>query len=619
MSRVLRYLTPLCWFVCVAAIVALLYVLAGLLLSRLLPSNASAVGALQRAFGELLGMLCCFGSLFFPLRAHPLDSRLMMRTIQQRGPLLLGLIFFTAFMGQMLIYLEKSHYLSLDQYWAHPFFLCEYPLLLAVILSLPTHSPSRITSRRIVLDGILIVTAVLTFSWYFLLGPVILHGPQPVLGKAIVATSLCEDLVVLFCFLMLLSRSSDTDVQPAKYILLLGLAFLLIGDGLGGYSIVQTGSTGGVPQESLWGVSSLLLIISAYYMRLAQSPSDQRQDFSGDTLTDLPPLWYALLPSAFVPAVIALVTYVWLVGHSDPLAQGIYLGGAMLLAQVVLRQVVSLRETHFYTRKLRLTQQELQIKHDSLEEANQRLQVQAEQIEHSYEQQRNLNELKDQFLLNVSHELRTPLTMLGCSLELLEMHYEYLGPTERSLVLEQALEGQQELVELVNRVLDTATIVSEIPQAQAETICLHQLLQQVLVTLPSLQAYTVCLQVSEQIMVWADPQFLRQVLSNLLSNIFKYVPKQTEIRIEATQATPSSPVSLSVQDAGPGIPTAELPFLFGKFVRLKRDLAGSTRGTGLGLYICKQLVEAMGGSIWVESSGCMGEGSRFCLTLPPSH
>lgn len=96
----------------------------------------------------------------------------------------------------------------------------------------------------------------------------------------------------------------------------------------------------------------------------------------------------------------------------------------------------------------------------------------------------------------------------------------------------------------------------------------------------------------------------------------KYVPTQTVISIEATQPTPCSPVCLSVQDAGPGIPPEELPLLFEKFVRLKRDLGGLTRGTGLGLYICKCLVEAMEGHIWVESSGRSGEGSRFCITLP---
>ncbi len=65
-----------------------------------------------------------------------------------------------------------------------------------------------------------------------------------------------------------------------------------------------------------------------------------------------------------------------------------------------------------------------------------------------------------------------------------------------------------------------------------------------------------------------------------------------------------------------GIPPEEAPLLFGKFVRLQRDLSGAVRGTGLGLYISKQLVEAMQGNLWVESAGRIGEGSRFCLTLP---
>jgi len=75
-------------------------------------------------------------------------------------------------------------------------------------------------------------------------------------------------------------------------------------------------------------------------------------------------------------------------------------------------------------------------------------------------------------------------------------------------------------------------------------------------------------------------------------------------------------VEISVKDAGPGIPPDELPLLFEKFVRLKRDLAGTVPGTGLGLYLSKQLAEAMGGRMWVESSGRAGAGSRFCFTLP---
>jgi len=71
-----------------------------------------------------------------------------------------------------------------------------------------------------------------------------------------------------------------------------------------------------------------------------------------------------------------------------------------------------------------------------------------------------------------------------------------------------------------------------------------------------------------------------------------------------------------VKDAGPGIPPDELSSLFGQFARLKRDISGSVRGSGLGLYISRQLVEAMEGQIWAESTGIPGQGSCFCFTLP---
>lgn len=249
----------------------------------------------------------------------------------------------------------------------------------------------------------------------------------------------------------------------------------------------------------------------------------------------------------------------------------------------------------------------------------QALQVE-QQAKLAYEQQRQINAMKDQFLLNVSHELRTPLTILSGTLEMLEEHFEYLDAERRIYLLQEARESKTELVELVNRILDATVVVSEIPQAQCEVVVLQPLVQEVLAHLASqdVQAYTIHLLISEHMSVWADPQFLRQILRNLLSNIFKYVPRQTEVRIEAVPAVSSASVALSVEDAGPGIPPEELPLLFEKFVRLKRDLAGNRRGTGLGLYICKSLVEAMGGRIWVESSGRLGEGSRFCITLPGS-
>jgi signal transduction histidine kinase len=255
---------------------------------------------------------------------------------------------------------------------------------------------------------------------------------------------------------------------------------------------------------------------------------------------------------------------------------------------------------------------------DSSDAARQKAEKAERETAIAYDRQVQLNELKDQFLLSVSHELRTPLTVLGGSLELLKDQYERLDPTKRIDLLTLALENYEDLVSLVNRVLDAVIIAGEFPPAQCEVVPVHQFVQEMLTHLDpwDAQGYTFRIQIPEQITVWADPQYLRQVLQNLLDNILKYVPKQTEISIETTQPPPSSPVCLSVQDAGPGIPPEEIPLLFEKFVRLKRDLALATRGTGLGLYICKQLMEAMGGQIWVESSGRMGEGSCFRLTLP---
>lgn len=246
--------------------------------------------------------------------------------------------------------------------------------------------------------------------------------------------------------------------------------------------------------------------------------------------------------------------------------------------------------------------------------------IQAEhEVTLAYEQQRKINDLKDQFLLNVSHELRTPLTVLGGFLELLEANHGHLDPVQRAGLLKRALASKDELVDLVNGVLDARAVIDDIPQAKLEAVSVPKIVQEVLAALTpgDIQEYTIRLQMPEQVMAYADPQFLRQVLRNLLSNIFKYVPSRTEIYIEVNQSEPSSSVRLSVQDAGPGIPKEELPLLFEKFVRLQRDLAGSTRGTGLGLYICKRLTQAMGGNIWVESSGRMGEGCRFFLILPP--
>ncbi len=131
------------------------------------------------------------------------------------------------------------------------------------------------------------------------------------------------------------------------------------------------------------------------------------------------------------------------------------------------------------------------------------------------------------------------------------------------------------------------------------------------------KCYTIQVNIPAYLTVLANAWAVHQVLQNLFSNIFKYVPPSTLITISASvQGIKEECVCLCVQDGGPGIPPDEAPHLFEQFARLKRDTSGNIRGAGLGLYISRKLVEAMGGTIWVESSGIQGQGSRFCFTLP---
>ncbi len=234
-----------------------------------------------------------------------------------------------------------------------------------------------------------------------------------------------------------------------------------------------------------------------------------------------------------------------------------------------------------------------------------------------YAQQQQMNHLKDQLLLHVSHELLTPLTAISGYLDLLKELGKDLNSTAHALCLDHAREGCQELTLLVNTVQDALEIDGTHNRTLDKDIPVCQIVDEVLEHLDAQETdtHTFRMAISKSLAVRANRQSLYQVLRHLLSNACKYSPSQTEVLISATQ-TKENEICISILDKGPGIPTEDIPLLFEKFVRLRRDLTGSTRGMGLGLYMSKQLVKAMNGHIWIESSGQTEEGCRVCLTLP---
>ena len=118
--------------------------------------------------------------------------------------------------------------------------------------------------------------------------------------------------------------------------------------------------------------------------------------------------------------------------------------------------------------------------------------------------------------------------------------------------------------------------------------------------------------------VRADAARLRQVLVNISVNALKYSPPQTPLAFTARSLLIDNRhiVIISISDIGKGITPQDQSRLFERFVRLESDINSEVRGSGLGLYISRRLIEAMDGKIWIESRGIPGEGSTFHLQLP---
>jgi len=236
----------------------------------------------------------------------------------------------------------------------------------------------------------------------------------------------------------------------------------------------------------------------------------------------------------------------------------------------------------------------------------------------AYEKLSQVDQLKDAFLTTASHELRTPLTIVQGYLELLgEM--DDTSPELRRAFLTNARRACDELVLLQANIMDAsrikfdaATLVySSIPLK--ETCCSVVELFEPLIIQQERQVET---DIAAWIRVWADETRLKQVFRNLIANALRYSPDKTLIRIIASIEQEREMARVSVIDYGSGIPANKQEAIFDKFVRLERDTLSITRGSGLGLYITRQLVEAMRGTITVESSGVQGEGSTFSFTLP---
>ena len=235
----------------------------------------------------------------------------------------------------------------------------------------------------------------------------------------------------------------------------------------------------------------------------------------------------------------------------------------------------------------------------------------------AYEGQKELDRLKDEFIITASHELRTPLTSVQGFIDLLINYNDTLDNEKRTHFLTIAQHECAELVHQVNMMLEAGNAQTTAKSVKVQPVSLTDTLKLVEETLaPTLmeQGRTLELDTPFSLSVLADQTYLRQVFSNLLTNALKYSPPGTPLKIWTEQQERNTLI-IHVQDYGAGIPSDAQRNVFERFVRLERDMNSPVRGVGLGLPLCKHLLEAMNGQIWVESSGIPGEGSIFSFSL----
>jgi signal transduction histidine kinase/DNA-binding response OmpR family regulator len=228
---------------------------------------------------------------------------------------------------------------------------------------------------------------------------------------------------------------------------------------------------------------------------------------------------------------------------------------------------------------------------------------------------RRSDELKDQLLNNTSHELRTPLHgMVGLAESILGAPEEKLSEnTTRQLSL--IINSGKRLDYLINDLLDLAVMRKDNLHLQLEPVTLFPLVQNVLQLLdPLLQGRSLIFhnQVSSRLPpVLADPGRLQQVLLNLLGNAIKYSESGS---ISVSAILKNDKINIKIKDTGSGIAPEEIEKLFESFERGKTEHVQQKSGLGLGLEICRRLVEAHGGTLEVQS--VPGKGSVFSFMLP---
>ena len=231
-----------------------------------------------------------------------------------------------------------------------------------------------------------------------------------------------------------------------------------------------------------------------------------------------------------------------------------------------------------------------------------------------YVKQRRLNQMQRAFVSNITHELKSPVASIQLALE--TMALRDLSDERRREFVSMMLDDTERLATLVDRILGAARIEKRRGRYQLEPVSMRHFVEDVLAEdrhLYEKDGRVIVLEKGRDARVAIDRSAMRVVLANLLENAARYSPKGSTIRIRLHRDLRSC--RLDVIDSGDGIRGEDLKNIFKMFWRGSEKQVSRVRGTGLGLYIVKNIVKDHRGKVWASSPGT-GRGSTFSVRLP---
>jgi signal transduction histidine kinase len=470
---------------------------------------------------------------------------------------------------------------------ADAFYLAFYLPLIAGLLLLIRERPGA-QDRESLIDSLVITVAAAAFSWTFLMAPDA-HQAASLPTKLVALAYPLMDVLVLGVLVRLLVANGPRAIGFA--FLVLGFGAQLVADSIYGWQLLHDGYVKGSPVDIGWAIFYALLGASALHpstRALFERQAAQTFRLTGRRI--------ALLGTAALAVPALLLVRAVLATNLDV--------GVLAVASAALFVLVILRMTGLMHRHAEAVQREA----DRTAEL-----AAAEQSAKA----------KDQFVSQVSHELRTPLTSIrGFLAMLLDDDADGVSAAERDTYLAVIDRNAGRLLRLVEDLLFVAQMDEGrlvLDKTEFDLVAVLAEAVEAARPLADLRHIELRDQTETEVRLLGDRDRVAQVIDNLLSNALKFTPEGGEVTVDIARSNGTA--RLMVADTGVGMRRDELGHLFERFYRTDAATAEAVQGSGLGLSICKAIVEAHAGTITADS--LLGHGTTLAIELPtgqqPSH